>query len=290
MYETSKTNVLIALKNVLERNSSVLTPIYRSNGTPNIAGDSLEYFVKDMFCSRASQYQYENEKNRIYDEYLSWKGNSTNFPDFIVKGGVGVEPKKLNDKSYSTLALNSSYPKDYIYPDSQNLPKNIDEEGWSKKNVVYVAGNIDKDSNKLLTLWFAYGNTMIADRQVYLNLIDEVREAVRGTNATLSNSKELARALGTDPLKNTNLRIRGMYELKHPQLVFKEYIKRRDIPDNATKIYLIILKEDYENISNSPDLNPFYESGQLEVNQVLISDPNKPESNLDALLFEGWTL
>lgn len=133
MYETSKTNVLIALKNVLERNSSVLTPIYRSNGTPNIAGDSLEYFVKDMFCSRASQYQYENEKNRIYDEYLSWKGNSTNFPDFIVKGGVGVEPKKLNDKSYSTLALNSSYPKDYIYPDSQNLPKNIDEEGWSKK-------------------------------------------------------------------------------------------------------------------------------------------------------------
>lgn len=131
---------------------------------------------------------------------------------------------------------------------------------------------------------------MIADRQVYLNLIDEVREAVRGTNATLSNSKELARALGTDPLKNTNLRIRGMYELKHPQLVFKEYIKRRDIPDNATKIYLIILKEDYENISNSPDLNPFYESGQLEVNQVLISDPNKPESNLDALLFEGWTL
>ena len=43
---TATTNVLVALKNILDRNSSYLTPIFRSNGTANAAGDSLEYFVQ----------------------------------------------------------------------------------------------------------------------------------------------------------------------------------------------------------------------------------------------------
>lgn len=94
MTQSPTTNVLVALKNILDRNSSVLTPIFRSNGSANAAGDSLEFFVKDMFCTGASQYQHEHEKMRKYNEYLSWTGNSSNFPDFIIKGGVGVEPKK----------------------------------------------------------------------------------------------------------------------------------------------------------------------------------------------------
>lgn len=290
MHTESKTNVLIALKNLLDRNSSILTPIFRSNGTANAAGDSLEYFVKDMFCTGASQYQYEAEKERIYDEYLSWKGNATNFPDFIVKGGVGVEPKKLNKLSYSTLALNSSYPKDYIYPDSQNLPTEIAETGWSKKEVIYVAGNLNNVNNKLITLWFAYGNTMVADRQNYLNLIDELRLAIKSTNATLNDkSKELARAIGTDPLKNTNLRIRGMYELKHPQEYFKKYITRMDIPDNATRIFLIILVSDFYQIHNRPDLTPYIKNGHLSVKIIFIPDPNDPTNTLEAFLYEGWT-
>lgn len=284
------TNVLIALYNTLERNSSVLYPIFRSNGPVNAAGDSLEYFIKDMFCSRASQYQSEEEKYLIYDDYLSWLGNSSNFPDFIIKNGPGVEPKKINNKNYGTLALNSSYPKDYIYPESQNLPSIINESvPWERKDVIYVAGNLDTTNNKLLTLWFVYGNTMIADRSVYEDLIFEIRGAIQETNATLVNSKELARAKGIDPLKNSNLRVRGMYELLHPQIVFQNYINLIDIPNSATRIFLVILKTDYDIIVNKPDFSTFYDSGQLISNLVNIPDPNNPSSTLEAIIFQGWT-
>ncbi|MEY8847096.1 NgoPII family restriction endonuclease [Bacillus safensis] len=283
------TNVLVALKNILDRNSCILTPIFRSNGSVNAAGDSLEFFVKDMFCTGASQYQYEHEKMRKYNEYLSWTGNSSNFPDFIVKGGVGVEPKKLNNQSYSSLALNSSYPKDYIYPNSQNLPKFVDEDDWDKKNVIYVAGNLNTENNKLLSIWFAYGNTMVADRSIYLNLIDEIREAIASTNATLIESKELARAKGIDPLKISNLRVRGMYELEHPHKVFGKYISRDDIPIGASKIFLVMLVEDYIAIEEKPDLSLYIASGKLKKTEINIPNPNNLNESLKAILFEGYT-
>lgn len=286
--KTPTTNVLIALSNILQRNSSILTPIFRSNGSANAAGDSLEYFIKDMFCTGASQYQYDYEKDEVYSKYLSWKGNSSNFPDFIVRGGVGVEPKKLNNESYSTLALNSSYPKDYIYPDSQNLPKVIDEDDWEKKEVIYVAGNLSK-SNKLISLWFVYGNTMVADRKVYLDLINDIREAVKETEATLVQSVELARARGIDPLRFTNLRMRGMYELQHPHNVFSNYVSRTDIPIEASKIFLVILKKDFQNIIDKPDFDQFYSNGQLVRHEIMIPDPNSPLNMLEAIIFEGWT-
>lgn len=289
MAQSPTTNVLVALKNILDRNSSILTPIFRSNGSANAAGDSLEFFVKDMFCTGASQYQYEHEKMRKYNEYLSWTGNSSNFPDFIIKGGVGVEPKKLNNLSYSSLALNSSYPKDYIYPDSQNLPRGINEEEWERKGVLYVAGNLNTQNNKLLSLWFAYGNTMVADRSVYLNLIDEIRDAVASTNATLIASKELARAKGIDPLKLSNLRVRGMYELEHPHKVFSEYITRDDIPLEASKIYVVMLSDDYNALEEQPDFSTHFASGKLKRTEINIPNPNNPTETLEAILFEGWT-
>lgn len=287
--QSPTTNVLVALKNILDRNSSILTPIFRSNGSANAAGDSLEFFVKDMFCTGASQYQYEQEKMKKYNEYLSWTGNSSNFPDFIIKGGVGVEPKKLNNQSYSSLALNSSYPKDYIYPDSQNLPKEINEEEWERKEVIYVAGNLNTQNNKLLSLWFAYGNTMVADRSTYISLIDEIREAVASTNATLIASKELARAKGIDPLKLSNLRVRGMYELEHPHKVFSEYITRDDIPTDASKIFVVMLNDDYIALEEQPDFTTHFASGKLKKTQIYIPNPNNPSEKLEAILFEGWT-
>ncbi|HCZ45396.1 restriction endonuclease [Brochothrix thermosphacta] len=283
-----KTNVLIALKNILERNSSVLTPIFRADNTANAAGDSLEYFIKDMFCTGASQYQYDYEKEKIYDQYLSWKGNSSNFPDFIIHGGVGVEPKKLNNLSYSNIALNSSYPKSYIYPNTQNIPAKINEPAWKSKEIIYVVGNLNTTNNKLNTLWFVYGNTMIADSEIYLNLITDIRNSIKRTDATLKESKELARAIGIDPLKHSNLRVRGMYELKHPQQIFTSYITmEKDI--NKTYIYVVILKKDFDCIIDKPDFSMFFEKKQLIKNDILIPNPNGKDDLLEALIFEGWT-
>ncbi|MDN6409699.1 MAG: NgoPII family restriction endonuclease, partial [Tetragenococcus halophilus] len=297
LYMKASTNILVALYNILKRNSTVLTPIYKSNGAPNAAGDSLEFFIKDMFCTGASQYFYEHEKNNVYAEYLSWTGDSSHFPDFIVKGGVGVEPKKINNKSIGNLALNSSYPKDYIYPDSQNIPGPEllrENENWDKKEIIYVVGNLDKTSNKLFSLWMVYGNTFIADKSVYLNIIEEIRTAVAKTNATLSKSKELARAIGIDPLRHSNLRVRGMYELNHPAFVFRQYIddKNHVFPKDATQINVVMLKKDFLQLEKeevSPDLTDFYNKGKLLKKEILLPDPNDLNNKIESVILYGYT-
>lgn len=304
---TASTNVLIALDNIFKRNSTRLTPIFRSNGSANAAGDSLEYFVKDMFCTGASQYQYDHEKEQIYKKYLSWTGDSSHFPDFIVKGGVGVEPKKLDNKSTASLSLNSSYPKDYIEPTTQNVPtektKGYSETGWHKKPIIYVAGNLNKEKgpneNKLFSLWMVYGNTMIANNTKYLSLIGEIRGAIKSnTDATLVNSKELARAKGIDYLKYTNLRVRGMYELEHPAKVFEKYIRDISLPDNKSHVFVVMLVSEYKKIKEdmgdqweqlNSDLQSFINKGVLTRKKIEIDDPNGTGNKLDAYIFAGYT-
>lgn len=292
-----QTNLLVALRNILERNSSILTPLFRSNGSANVAGDSLEYFVKDMFCTGASQYQMENEKMKIYNQYLSWTGDSKHFPDFIIKNGAGVEPKKVNGKSKGNIALNSSYPKDYIYPDSQNIPNNtllMENEDWDKKDIIYAVGNLDNTNNKLLSLWLVNGNTFIANRKVYENLIAEIREAISKTNATLQDSKELARAIGIDPLNHANLRVRGMYELKHPEAIYGTYISDIVLPKESTRIYVVMLKDDLiklelENEDLNEDLCTYYNQKRLFRKDICIPNPNNISSTLEAVIFCAYT-
>ena len=201
----------------------------------------------------------------------------------------------MNNRSKSNLSLNSSYPKDYIYPDSQNVPSSDllkEEELWDKKEIIYVAGNLDNKTNKLLSLWLAYGNTFVADRAVYLNLIDEIRESIAETNATLQESKELARATGIDPLKHSNLRVRGMYELKHPAMVFENYVDKTSFKEECTEIFLVILKKDLETLENSelnPDFSKFYEEKRLIKKEIIIDNPNDASKKLEAVIYCGYT-
>lgn len=298
----AKSNALIALNNIFQRNSTRLTPIFRSNGSANAAGDSLEYFIKDMFCTGAEKYQYDHEKDRVYNKFLSWSGDSSHFPDMIVAGGVGVEPKKVNNHGEANLALNSSFPKDYIYPTTQNVPQ-INEKGWQKKPIIYAVGNLNTkkgdDENKLFSLWLVYGNTFVADRSVYSSMVNEIRGAIRNaSNADLANSKELARAIGIDYLKYTNLRVRGMYELRHPSKVFGKYVDHLKLPKNKSHVYLVMLKSEFENIKKDmgaqwadleSSLRSFETQGTLNKLEVTLPDPNDVNNELDAIIFAGYT-
>ncbi|WP_237202944.1 NgoPII family restriction endonuclease [Rothia endophytica] len=300
-------DIIIALHNIMDRNSTILAPIFRSDGSANAAGDSLEYFVKDMFSpgNRAAQHGNEQAKEQAYSEYLSWTGNSSNFPDFIVKGGVGVEPKKIQSASFSNLSLNSSYPKGYITPQTQNMPaaSSIREpEPWTRKEVVYAVGNLPKGqevANKLKYLWLVYGNTFIADDVIYQSAIQDIREALSNLRGNMmADSKELGRVYGIDPLENTNLRVRGMYELKHPAIAFKDVLDDLDLsfPENSTEIYTVILKSNYEELGEVVDLNDnahslekFMDAGRLTRYAVDLSDPNDTLKTVEAYIFVGYT-
>lgn len=308
----ASTNVLVALNNIFKRNSTRLTPVFRSNGTANATGDSLEFFVKDMFCEEASQYTYQDDKEKVYKKYLSWTGDSSHFPDLIINDGAGVEPKKINGKSTTgTLALNSSFPKDYIYPDTQNVPapgksgkKEYVETGWTKKPIIYVVGNLNNkksstNTNGLYSIWFAYGNTFVADNSKYESVISSIRNAIdKDVNAPLEHSKELGRLRGIDNLKLTNLRIRGMYELQHPGKVFHEYVDDLKLPDDKSHVFVVMLKREYDHLVKemkdkwSPvekSLQGFINKGVLNKLSVKIPDPNNPDQKLDAIIFAGYT-
>ncbi|MGX5452777.1 NgoPII family restriction endonuclease, partial [Bacillus cereus] len=106
---------------------------------------------------------------------------------------------------------------------------------------------------------------------------------------TLIDSKELARAKGIDPLKLSNLRVRGMYELEHPHKVFNEYITMDDIPTDASKIFVVMLMDDYIALEEKPDFSTHFASGKLKKTEIYIPNPNNPSEELEAILFEGWT-
>lgn len=304
----AKTNVLIALRNILKHNSTRLTPIFKSNVSANAVGDNLEYFIKDMFCWDALQYTYADQKEAEYKKLLSWTGDSSHFPDLIVQGGVGVESKKVNDNSYSTIPLNSSYPKDYVTRNTQNYPSDSliyePDVDWDKKPIIYAVGNLNtKNLNKkyqLISLWFAYGNTMVPNNKYYQKIIQGIRGSIKNTNSDIQliDSKELARAHGVDKLGRTNMRVRGMYELEHPAKIFHKYINDIEAPLNKSKVYVVMLDSELENIINdmdkewlslSSDFDHYKATGNLIERKINIPDPNNIETTLPATIFIAYT-
>lgn len=58
-------------------------------------GDTLETFVKDIFCN---SFSFTNkEALEKYSEVFSYLGNTSNPPDMIIKDGDAIEVKKLKD-------------------------------------------------------------------------------------------------------------------------------------------------------------------------------------------------
>ncbi|WP_273713305.1 NgoPII family restriction endonuclease [Leuconostoc mesenteroides] len=295
-----KTNTLVAYFNILKHNSSKLPPLLSNKGgSSNAKGDPFEIFIKDMYCEEAQGYSYIEDKTLRYDKYLSWSGDSKHFPDLIIRNGEGIEPKKLETKQ-GNLSLNSSFPKAYIYPTTQNVPTDkLDEDSnWIKKNVVYAVSCVPKkinnqknDDQKCTSIWLAYGNTFIADESVYTKTIHDIKVGIESKvqDLELASSLELGRVKSVDPRKNSTLRIRGMWELKNPQGLFSNHLDKSFVPTDCTSVNLVILKSDYLLIEDKPDFSIFLEQKRLKILEVLIPDPNNNNSEIEALIFQGYT-
>jgi hypothetical protein len=77
----------------------------------------------------------------------------------------------------------------------------------------------------------------------------------------------------------TDLRVRGMWGIKHPSKVF-EYIATKTIKPH---IKALMLKEKF----NSFNINSRNElSKKCNIKEVKIQDPNNPANLLDAILIE----
>jgi hypothetical protein len=248
-------------------------------------GDALEKFVKIAFLGEMKELESltKEELDVLTDANFDWLGQKNNIPDAILKDSDAIEVKK-NESPTSMLALNSSYPKSYL-SDEDVSKKCIEKTGkFGSKKLIYAVGTVKPNSSELKSLWFVYGDCMAADRSLYKNLFQNVKDAVtkvgidKGIRMT-KDSKEPGRFLEIDELNRTNMRIRNMFELESPVVAFEEIVTY----DKAAHFQcnFLCLKEQFqsfpeESVSRLKKLN-------IEINEVKIKDPNDARGELDAI-------
>lgn len=274
-----KTNILQGIHNIITND---LYSIERYKALSykigiNNMGSSLEDLIKDAFCNSFNL--NENSKIELHSQYFSYLGNQNNPPDLIIRNGDAFEVKKI-ESNEGSIALNSSFPKDKLYRNSNMLTvacKNC-EDGWKMKDMCYIIGNIDENKN-IKSLWFVYGDCYCANPEIYTRVKDKITNSIQELGIELSETNEIAKVKKVDPLGITDLRVRGMWGIQHPSKVF-EYITTKN-----TKPYIkaLMLKEKFyffDEISRNAILQ------KCNVKDVKIQNPNNPANLLEAVLIE----
>jgi len=275
-----KTNILIAITNIVKDPITNIVSYYRSSNRINNLGEALEFYIKDVLCS-SLRVNDPNEKIKIYSEYFSYIGNQNNPPDIIIKGGDAFEIKKLESFG-SGLALNSSYPKDLIYSDSPMITSACRNcEKWSEKDMYYIIGVAP--ANTLKSLWIVQGSTYAASRENYEKIKGKITEGINELPGIgFSETRELGRVNRVDPLGITYLRIRGMWGIESPGRVF-DYLNPTHNRDNFV-MNALMLKSKYEEYPEKDRVTLESLEGKfLSLKQVEIKNPNNPANLLKAV-------
>lgn len=273
-----KTNTLMALKNLKKAGFPNLKTITKSGNRINSVGESLEYYIKDMFADTFNIDDVE-QKQTIYSTIFSYLGNQNNPPDFIVKKGDAIEVKKHIGID-SDIALNSSPPKDYLYSDDPRLIiacRNCEE--WSKKDLAYFIGTTDAD--RLISLWIIYGNCYAADKEVYSRVEKGLVSGISNIlDIEFAETRELARVNKVDPLGITDLRVRGMWHIESPNRVFSNIKKNYEGP----ALHTIMLKSKFIDLQDGMEEQEIADlkSGYV-IKDVMINNPNNPAQQLEAV-------
>lgn len=289
-----KTNILVALKNILSLSTNELKSIYTSssNNRANSMGDALEFYIKDLFCNSIGINDF-TKKDLEYSKYLSYLGNSSNPPDFIIENGPAVEVKKIENLTFGDIALNSSYPKDSLYSNSTLISRACREceDNWIQKDMIYTIGNIV--NNKLKVLWLLYGDCYAAEQETYKKMKTKIQSGIANIQGVeFTQTKELGKVNKVDPLGITNLRIRGMWSIKHPMKVF-DYLVEDYNRETELQIYCLILKSKYDLLPNEDkkNLEDYIKNKKtLTKEDVKIKNPNNPAKYIDAILFKASLL
>jgi hypothetical protein len=274
------TNLLKAIKTIIDNPIPDLVSYYQGKNRINSVGDALECFVKDLFADTLTETEQNNKLLR-YSEIFSYIGNQNNPPDLILKNGDAIEVKKIESLKAS-IALNSSYPKSKLFSDSSLITKDCRScEDWREKDILYAIGVVEE--KKLKRLWFIYGDCYAADREIYERIQNSIASGIINIpDVEFSATTELGRVNKVDPLGITYLRIRGMWGIKNPLLVY-DHIDFGSHSSNNLQIitlmkaskYLSFPVEDREQLENINNIN-------FSLKDTPIKSPNNPAQIIQA--------
>lgn len=275
------TNLLVAIKNMIENPVNELVEYYKGTNRANNMGDALEKYVKDAFCGIDKDIS-DTERDKKYSQYFSYLGNSNNPPDLILKNGDAIEVKK-NESLNSAIALNSSYPKSKLYSDDSRITvdcKNCEDEPWIEKDIIYVIGYNPKSTKQLKSICFVYGDCYAARKEIYAQFADKISQGIQAIEGVeLVDTNELAKVKKVDPLGITDLRVRGMWHIESPMKLFKHIFKLTDTAKFS--LNAVILLDKYNLF---PEQDRLYLEQKKIVSDVEIKSPNNPAKLLKAKL------
>lgn len=274
------TNLLEAIINISKlENLEIEEVVLGKNRAVNM-GEGLESFVKNSFANTFGSLN-EKEKMEAYSRCFSYEGSKRTPPDLMLKAGDALEVKKTESLT-TELQLNSSHPKSKLFSTSTLINKHCkDCEKWETKDFIYVIGHIPK-SNILSSLWFVDGEIYAADEEVYLELKDSVSKMLeKSDDLCFSPTNEIGRINAVDPLKITNLRVRGMWLLQPPYKVF-DYVHEYD---SAARFQVISLlsSEKYEKFPADSRVR-IENHKNIVVKDVKVKNPNNPVNLISSKL------
>ncbi len=273
-------NILRAMVNIAAQDQFSLVHEEQNQNRINRLGEKLEVFVQQAFAG-IFEIQTKLEFAQRTQGIFSYIGNDSNPPDLILRDSDAIEIKKLQSLN-STISLNSSYPKSRLYADSSLLNqacRNCESSPWTSKDLVYVIGSV---VNQLLKqLWFVDGACYAANRDVYEQVFARVSRALhQAEHVKFMQSRELARIINVDPLERTVLRVRGMWEIQHPNVAFKDLI----IPTPNENFWMLaILRESkfQQILGSDPNLEPELDRLGIQRTSAQVLDPNNKAKLLD---------
>lgn len=268
-------NILDAIANIVKNPKTKIRQIDVSHNRANNMGDALEEYVKDLFSGTVDEID-PTKRFREYSNTFSYLGNQNNPPDILLKGGDAIEVKKIESFN-SSLALNSSYPKDKLYSSSPMITQHCREcEDWDEKDIIYAIGVCNAKTNTLQTLCLVYGIDYAANHIIYERIKHLMIEGVNEIpDIELAETKEIGRINKVDPLGITYLRVRGMWGIENPLKVF-DYIYQRNT-SKAFNLMALINLEKYNSFSNTQVLDNLVQSIEdFKIKDVEIKVPDNP--------------
>jgi hypothetical protein len=258
---------------------------YESNNRANSAGDALEEYIKDAF---ADSFHLEGKEHRDrWSEVFSYLGNQNNPPDAMIKGGDAIETKKVESPG-SALALNSSYPKEKIFANNPMITNACrDCERWNKKDIIYAVGHVN--NRKLKCLWLIYGDCFSAEKRTYEKIKNTISKGIISIpKVAFRETNELGKVNKVDPLGITDLRIRGMWHIKNPKIIF-DYLNLYS-SEADFQLIAIMKKEKFDSF----DENDKTAINTLDIENFSIFDskiknPNNPADLMDCKILQHRT-
>ncbi|MEL6927764.1 MAG: NgoPII family restriction endonuclease [Cyanobacteria bacterium J06600_6] len=274
-------NILQAIATIVSNDIPDVVEFYRSQNKVNAVGDALELFIKDIFANTIGE--TIDKKQEKYEQVFSYAGNANNPPDLMLMAGDAVEVKKLASQT-AQIALNSSYPTAKLYADSPMITKACKNcEDWDEKDLLYAIGSVQK--KKLSLLWLVYGDCYAASQEVYLKMRSNIISGIEGiTGVEFSPTKELGRVNKVDPLGITSLRIRGMWQIEHPEKVYQYLLSKRTDKCNF-RLVALMRESKYQSFSIEDRTRlELIKSPKFQNQQVKIKSPDNPIQRVAARL------